>query len=815
MPDWDEVQHWCYDGFAVCFLRNSTIESNANIYNRNPKLAKHVKEVKYNANSATCFPNEDVLHLYKGPELSTAFQLRRAATDRLCRLVKSATRHLVSVEELCIAGGNPEIANALMGVLRWSPRLNRLYLQHLNIKHLDVIRGHIQRNPKGKGFKEDAQEDNPRTIHPCIEVVEIINVHYGGAAKRYPPGVASQRPPSWIKFAYKGAQRLVKLLDQFPNIKHLEMDGCNIPLEPVLNSTIDQRGKVYFPKRPVIKAPAPGDPLPIAANDSYIPDYSRSRSEYYEPFRERYPPGTKVRKLNLSKLTHVEFNRRWVCYTNHKDMKVVPGDWLSSPGWEEFFLSQHSLKTVGFHGGILSRHKLLDDFAFKRVATHLGRTLKRLAIMHDTTFKPAGSRHFYTDVPHLPHGREFNLPRFINLLKYLPHLEELELAVIHPGMKLRHAVRIAEALKGNKMKTFHLHRVNDVLTLEQTQKLVEYLPNIESLYLISQVPYLLNAYPNVLEDEKVTTVLPGQPATITIINQFNDPNPILAPLQGPPAGVELAGTQYTYPLEPKDSPGSSDEPSGGNPEPSHDALQSFDFDVLLRTLSPLKKLENLIIPYIYPAPIELAHLDMQSLSLHLNRRVKITKYDDQDIRNANKWSRKVKREYLRAIERVGRGFCSKEFHSFADVKTDTRNESMQTEETDLGKKENHNGSSTDAEEVSYFSANIPHDPSSHTSSLPASESKHAAKLPSLPKTRIWPNLRNVDIRYFCPEECFSIRLLSGGRGWFCYDRWSEGVRTWAEEVVEKGGSINAGEILGNEKVDECELEVRYQDVKFW
>src|SRR5690606_24467940 len=106
--------------------------------------------------------------------------------------------------------------------------------------------------------------------------------------------------------------------------------------------------------------------------------------------------------------------------------------------------------------------------------------------------------------------------------------------------------------------------------------------------------------------------------------------------------------------------GSSDEPSGGNPEPSHDALQSFDFDVLLRTLSPLKKLENLIIPYIYPAPIELAHLDMQSLSLHLNRRVKITKYDDQDIRNANKWSRKVKREYLRAIERVGRGFCSKE-----------------------------------------------------------------------------------------------------------------------------------------------------------
>lgn len=352
---------------------------------QSPHIARHVREIRYMATSAHAFPNQEVLDLYKGTDVRYAIDLRNRANEKMKALARTAVRLLVNLESATIEGGSVQMVNLLLGVLKWSPKLSYLKISNINLRCLDLVRGRactpdglpIPRNRRGKKRLEkgEAKEDTPsnselkvtpiRPLHPNLKCLMLSCLFYSHPYKDTPR--TTPHRPSWLRPAYLGARKLANFIDTLPELEYLEIDGSDIPIEPVLNCyfvTVERQGKkkpavvesVRFPQRNVPKPPSPIDYAPIYTGDFYTPGYSRGR--YAQEGAVREEKELKGRRLKVDKLKNFNVAKMWIV-NSKKDLKSVPGDWISSPGWEEVFLRLKGLERVGFHGGILSECYLL------------------------------------------------------------------------------------------------------------------------------------------------------------------------------------------------------------------------------------------------------------------------------------------------------------------------------------------------------------------------------------------------------------------------------------------------------------------------
>ncbi|KAF8466354.1 hypothetical protein BDZ91DRAFT_725252 [Kalaharituber pfeilii] len=106
-----------------------------------PHIAKHTRLLVYRGATQWSFPNRDTLNIYQGADLTELIRQRRAALQILVQLARKAVRNLGNLETLLIHAGDPKIANAILGALKWSPKLKSLRMECMNLRELQFVRG--------------------------------------------------------------------------------------------------------------------------------------------------------------------------------------------------------------------------------------------------------------------------------------------------------------------------------------------------------------------------------------------------------------------------------------------------------------------------------------------------------------------------------------------------------------------------------------------------------------------------------------------------------------------------------------------------
>src|SRR5690606_23394326 len=159
----------------------------------------------------------------------------------------------------------------------------------------------------------------------------------------------------------------------------------------------------------------------------------------------------------------------------------------------------------------------------------------------------------------------------------------------------------------------NVHLVHDVVTLEQARKLAEYVPGLERLTLITPIPFVPGAVFNVAEDAPPAgasstiangTATGAEPHVWSLLYPLPPPLPLqvntgpntfilenlqyLPSLAGPSS--PLSTPPGSPPLSPVLAPSNPPPPPPlPLPFPRRDKLASFDLDLLLRALSPMRK----------------------------------------------------------------------------------------------------------------------------------------------------------------------------------------------------------------------------------
>ncbi|KAI9763565.1 MAG: hypothetical protein M1840_000427 [Geoglossum simile] len=176
----------------------------------------------------------------------------------------------------------------------------------------------------------------------------------------------------------------------------------------------------------------------------------------------------------------------------------VPYRWISSPGFNDFFLRHHKLNRLTWDGYILHRHLRLDNPIFLKTAHHLGQTLRVLLLNHLDCGKGSPS------VPHqIPpaaaHQNAFSFSRLNAFLRCLKALETIDLFVdLIPTSQI---IGVARTLRDNNITQFNMGRAKGVMSAADVDALVECLPKVEIINIMRWRPKdYVHGFPEVRND---------------------------------------------------------------------------------------------------------------------------------------------------------------------------------------------------------------------------------------------------------------------------------------------------------------------------
>lgn len=467
---------------------------------RNSHLAKHVRHIDYQASSYTAFPN----HNEAGKVFSDLTDMRPMLDQRfrtlekLLQLVKTAVRACTRVETLELNSGDERISNALLGLLKWSPRIESLSIINTNLRLLQFSRG---RGKGQEGFITRGEGKGKGKARPR-EGNEAGTVDDGLGLRRYlldSQGLSEpQKNGLKIKVRADGP-----LDDDFyiPSLKRVLLFRCGyhpVPqkdtalIEPAVrpsNRTTDRaqasrdrerrrrrrirfrakiaRGEKRALEKVVFFLQRCNNLEELKVKGcQFLPEALVDSSLIWEIAGsgtvQEYP-------LTLSKLSSVTIRS---CGTYLHDR--TPDIWLSSAPFESFFLRHKGIKNLGWNGWILNRHLPLEDPAFARVATHLGRTVTSLSIAHGYDEEVART------APESLHRVRLSLKRFNLLLRHLRQLETLDWRMFFlPVGKMMMGIR--NMRRCPKMRSLHIEGVVGVISQDEARELVASLPLLEKL----------------------------------------------------------------------------------------------------------------------------------------------------------------------------------------------------------------------------------------------------------------------------------------------------------------------------------------------
>lgn len=468
----------------------------------NPHLAKHVRQIDYQASSYTSFPNHNEAGKVFSDLTDTRPMLdqRFRTLEKLVQLVRKAVRQCTRVEVLKLNSGDERISNALLGLLKWSPKLESLSIINTNLRLLQFSRGSgkcqeglISRGDgKGKGI------ERPREV-------EGLTIDEGLNLRQYLLDSQNlsepQRGGLRIKVKAKGPPG-----DDFylPSLKRILFFRCGYHPQPQKDIVGMEPPVRIPPPRPTDRVQASRDRerrrrrrfrfrAKIARGEKralekvvlflqrcnnleelkvkgcqFLPEALVDSALVWEIIEdenesvEEYP-------LTLNKLSTVTIRS---CGTYLHDR--TPEIWLSSPPFERFFLRHKAIRHLGWNGWILNRHLPLEDSVFSRVATHLGRTVTSLSIAHG--YDEEVSR----TAPDSLHRVRLSLKRFNLLLRHLRQLETLEWRMFHlPVGKMMMGIR--NLRRCPKMKNLRIEGVIGVISQDEARELVACVPLLEKL----------------------------------------------------------------------------------------------------------------------------------------------------------------------------------------------------------------------------------------------------------------------------------------------------------------------------------------------
>ena len=554
-----------------------------------PHLAKHTRALFYRGGTHNSFPNRETLSLYFGADLTELIVLRKAARRTILELARKAVKLMRNLEMLVIDSGDAHVANALLGALKWAPKLRGLHLEAMNTRELQFVRG------KGSSYEEpnlvvvepgedpgpnddqdsesekkpkDGKQEGPQKTpdiaeekkdgglsglgEDCSKVLPTASSSVGPSI----PHVANGRHPIRVlfptdampsEFTYnlerltiyrcgyhltkekhtrkanrkgmiavaeeeelKASAKLIPLLRRCKRLKYLKIEGSHMEPEAVLGSWFrpkmagDKIGEIpeeleEDEQASLSSAPQPqptaevdvggGSPSALAASEGT----SAGPAGVTPAQPESNPLPTSPEEAQVEGPQDENDGRQYLTFPDLQRLTLrgcgffrgfeTPPTWLSSPGYEKFFL-RHRIKKLSWPGWILSRHLKLNNPAFVRVGRHLGETLSSLTITH-----------YYDDSklnihPAEAHGIVFRFERLLTLLGYLKSLEFFSLNLNR--IRMSHVLDVAQTLRNNKMKRLRISNVYGAIGVDEAKLLVECLPDIKELSL----PYLM--YP---EDE--------------------------------------------------------------------------------------------------------------------------------------------------------------------------------------------------------------------------------------------------------------------------------------------------------------------------
>lgn len=467
----------------------------------NPHLAKHVRHIDYQASSYTSFPNHNEAGKVFSDLTDTRPMLdqRFRTLEKLVQLVRKAARQCTRVEVLKLNSGDERIANALLGLLKWSPKLESLSIINTNLRLLQFSRG-LGKCEDGLIVRGDGKAKGEESLRDFVARAtdEQLNLRLLDS-QNYPP--EPQRLGLKIRIQAKGPPK-----DNFylPSLKRILFFRCGYHPQPQ---------KDLASMEPPVRIPAPRPTDRVQASR----DRERRRRRRFR-FRAKITRGEtrslekvvlflqrcnnleelKVKgcqffpealvdssiiweetgdgtgsveeyPLTLNKLTNVTIRS---CGTYLHDR--TPEIWLSSAPFERFFLRHKEIKHLGWNGWILNRHLPLEDPVFSRVATHLGRTVTSLSIAHG--YDEEVSR----TAPDSLHRVRLSLKRFNLLLRHLKQLETLEWRMFHlPVGKMMMGIR--NLRRCPKMKNLRIEGVIGVISQDEAREIVTHVPLLEKL----------------------------------------------------------------------------------------------------------------------------------------------------------------------------------------------------------------------------------------------------------------------------------------------------------------------------------------------
>lgn len=430
------------------------------------------------------------------------FDQRFRTLNKLLLLVRKAVRVCTRVESIELNSGDERIANALLGLLKWSPRIENLSIINTNLRLLQFSRGAGKGQEglmsrggggKGKGRARPREEDGEgsgegatsdsglrRYLIDTQNVSEPLRTGQRVKIKSTPPG---------LQF-------------YFPNVKRVLLFRCGYHPMPQKDSALIEPAVRHTPRnahgdraqasrererrrRKRIRARAKVARGEKRALEKIVLFLQRcSALEELKVKGCQFLPETLVDStlvweleggtveeapLTMGKLQSLTIRS---CGTYLHDR--TPDIWLSSAQFESFFLRHKCITHLGWNGWILNRHLPLEDPVFSHVATHLGRTVTSLSIAHgyDEEVARTAAESF--------HRVRLSLKRFNLLLRHLRHLESLDWRMFYlPMSKMMMCIRNLRHCR--KLRQLRIEGVVGVISPDEARELVAALPALEKL----------------------------------------------------------------------------------------------------------------------------------------------------------------------------------------------------------------------------------------------------------------------------------------------------------------------------------------------
>lgn len=425
------------------------------------------------------------------------FDQRYRTLNKLLLLVQKAVRVCTHAESIELNSGDERIANALLGILKWSPRIENLSIINTNLRLLQFSRGGgkgqegliTRGNGKGKGRARPRDEDvdgaTPddgfrRYLLDNQSLSEQLKIGQKVKIKSALPGES---------FYFPGIKRVLLFRCGYHPMPQKDSAFIEPAVRPVPRNAQGDRAQASRERerrrRKRIRARAKVARGEKRALEKVVLFLQRCNNlEELKVKGCQFVPEalvdstliweltdttTEETPLTMSKLSSLTIRS---CGTYLHDR--TPDIWLSSAPFESFFLRHKHITHLGWNGWILNRHLPLEDPVFARVATHLGRTVTSLSIAHgyDEEVARTAAESF--------HRVRLSLKRFNLLLRHLRQLESLDWRMFYlPMAKMMMGVRNLRHCR--KLKVLRIEGVVGVISPDEARELVASVPMLEKL----------------------------------------------------------------------------------------------------------------------------------------------------------------------------------------------------------------------------------------------------------------------------------------------------------------------------------------------